>query len=1254
MKSLNGLLFTLTVLIFIANNAFSQSDNCSFAPNLPVTSSCASPTMGSSAGASQNLPGCVGNADDDVWYEFVATSTSHRIEVGASSGYDPVLQVFKNSCSSLNNLGCIDDYGTGSDEVFNYTNYIVGQTYKIRIYHYGVGSGTGDFSICLTNPLNAPSNDDCINATPLSVNSSCVYQSFDNIGATASIPGCAGNADEDVWFSFVATNSVQEISVNPSSTMDAVVQLFTGTCGSLTSLYCEDLSFSGGIETVNAIGLIPGQVYYFRVYDYYTGRTGTFDVCVKGAPTPAPINDEPCSAIKIPTVTSECTYSTFTNVGATASPHPRPTDCDGNGTSGGYSINSKDVWFEITVPPSGQLSITSQPNMGAGSISDGVMALYGGTCSNLAGIYCSDDFSYPGSANDNLPYIERSGLTPGSTVYLRYYGYGVSEGTFGFCVSTTTNDDCANALEICDINGYKGSTVPAYTADRPGNMRGNAEMNNPPTYTWTPGTNQGGVFGKGGSWGNGSPLTDVQINNNSWIKFTASATTATLNVSIYDCFIGNYPSGGIQMQIFSSNNCSNFIPVSNFEENSTGFVITANGLTVGDQYYLMVDGYAGDICSYTISANTGVSFPNIDPVPPLCAGGSTTLTAPPGATSYNWLHNGSTSRSVTVNPSVTTTYTCEVTGLCNYRQTLTRQVVVKPNPNVTFSTGASPSICAGESITINASGGSSYLWSNGQTGSSISVSPSSNTTYSVTATLDGCQSTEQVNVNVNSLPQLSVSPTANDASCGMADGSLTGTVVNGSAPFSYEWTSGGSIIGTTRNINNVSAGLYSLNVTDGNGCSNDFGPFGITNPGAPAAPAITVSNNSACEDENVSFSIVSPDPSATYEWNGPNGFTSNNTSFSVPVNSITDGNYCVVSTVANCTGASACETIALLPPPELNLSSSVEDSVACVNSDVTLSASGANTYTWTGPGAYTANGNAVSIPNVNATNQGWYTVEATDGSGCKATDSLYVAVADLPTANANASGSSDNSFCEGAIVEVNGTGGVAYHWNGPNGFSSTQQNDVILDFNANNEGIYFLTVTDSNGCVDQDTTRLSLAFLDNFGVLTADTSVCPGDDFALTASGADNYLWYGPDGFEAQGNPVEVLDVSFDQAGIYYVEGFNEEGCSDADSMELKVKISRDCLFIPGFTSPNDDGLNDGWVITGIEAFPDAEVFIYNRWGNLAFYASPYENDWFGQVNKGVKIGGKDGKVPAGTYFYVIQLNDGIDEPIKGYLELQY
>lgn len=1257
MKSLIvSLTFTMLLTFWATNTALAQDDGCSYAPYLTVTPTCTSPTQGSSAGATQTIPGCAGNADDDVWYSFVATSTSHQIRVGSSIGYDAVLQVFANSCSTLASLGCTDNGASGQPEVFNYSSYVVGQTYKIRVYHYGVGSGSGNFTICITNAPTPPSNDYCGNAIAMNVNATCSFQTFSNNGATESFPGCSGNADDDVWFKFVATNAVQQIQVNPLSPLDIVVQLYSGTCSSANSLVCRDAAATGGMETINAVGLIPGQTYFFRVYDYYGGNTGSFQVCITGPPTAAPTNDEPCNAIVLPVVTSECTYATFTNVGATASSHPKPTSCDGvTGGAGGFNAASTgDVWFEITVPPSGSVFITSQPNLGAGALTDGVMVLYGGTCSNLIGLTCSDDNNYPGTAHDRLPYIERTGLTPGSKVYLRYYGFGASRGKFGICVSTATNDDCADALYICDINGYKGSTGMFYTRGHPGNMRANAERNNPPLYTYTPGTNQGGVFGQGGSWGTGAPYNDVYIDNNSWIKFTASAATATLNVAIYDCFVGNYPRGGIQMQIFSATNCNNFVPVSNFEESSSGFVITANGLIVGNDYYLMVDGYSGDICNYTISANTGVLFPNIPSVPPVCAGGSVVLTAPSGGTSYEWAHNGATTQSVTVFPSVTTTYSCEVAGLCDYKQTLQTQVVVKPDPVINLSTGNSTSICAGGSVAITASGASNYTWSNGQSGSTINVSPTSSTTYTVTGTANGCSASKQVAVNVNALPSLSSSPSATSAGCGLSNGALTGAVVSGAGPFSYKWTKGGNVISTSANLTNISAGLYSLNIVDGNGCSNNFGPFSVSNPGSPAAPSITVSENAVCEDQNVSFSVVSPVPGATYSWSGPNGFTSTNNSFSVPVNQVTDGSYCVVATLSNCVGPSSCETIAVLPPPSLNLNSSVQDSIACLGSNVDLTVNGASTYSWSGPNGFSNSGSPVVISNIAHAGEGWYTVQASDANGCLAEDSVFVSVAGLPTANATADGLAKNSFCAGTIAELYGAGGTSYDWSGPDGFASSQQNVGIPSFTAENTGVYLLIVTDTNGCQDQDSTTLSLSVLDDFKILMSDTSVCPGADVRLSAVGAENYTWFGPNNFTSTENPVDILDISINQGGVYYVDGVSSEGCEGEDSVKITVKITRDCLFIPGFVSPNGDGLNDGWVITGIEAFPDAEVYIYNRWGNLAFFASPYENDWIGQVNKGVNMGDGSGKVPTGTYFYVIKLNDGIDEPLKGYIELQY
>lgn len=1248
-------------LIFIASFIFvlsaqAQSDGCSFATPINVTATCSTPAIGSSAGATQTIPGCSGNADDDVWYEFVATSTSHEITVGASVGYDPVLQVFSNVCSSLISIGCTDNFGTSVDETFSYTSFTPGQTYKIRVYHWGAGSGSGDFTLCVTNPPAPPVNDECSGAIAINVNTNCSPQTYSNSGATNSLPGCSGNADDDVWFSFTATNAVQDIIVTPQGTMDLVVQLFEGSCSGLTSLACEDNTLTGGTETINAVGLNPGQTYYFRVYDYYTGTTGDFDVCVVGTPTPAPTNDEPCNGIIMPAVTSSCNYATFTNVGATTSSVATPSSCVGGSgaAQGGFTSGTADVWFKIVVPSTGNINITAEPNLGGGALTDGVMALYEGTCTSLTQIACSDDHNYPGSTHDLLPMITENGLTPGDTVYLRYFGFGTSQGQFGFCVNTATNDDCVNALYICDINGYNGSTSAAYTATRPGNMRGNAEQNDPPNYTYTPGTNTGGIFGQGGSWGSGAPFFDVSIDNNSWISFTASDVTAVLNVSIYDCFVGNYPSGGIQMQIFDGNNCDNFVPVSNFEENSTGFTITANNLTIGNDYYLMVDGYAGDICSYTISANSGVQFPDIPDVPAICVGESTTLTAPAGATSYEWAHNGATTQSVTVSPSVTTTYTCEVTGLCDYKQTLEVTVEVNPLPVLTLSTGNSSTICNGETVLITAGGASTYSWSNGQSGNTISVNPGTTTVYTVTGNLNGCESTEQVTVNVNALPDLSTNPSSTDADCGLSNGSLTGGVVTGNPGYAFEWVDGnGNVVGNALDLNNVPAGLYSLTIVDANTCSDDFGPFSISNPGAPAAPNVTVSSNAACEGEEITFTATAS-AGASLSWSGPNGFSSTSGSFTVTVDNTTDGNYCVVAEELNCVSPSTCETISVNPNPELSLSSSSQDTSVCAGNSVTLTGNGASSLTWSGPNGFSAVGSPIDLTDLAVSDNGWYILTGVDANGCSSQDSLQLEITSLPDANAAADGNLAPSFCEGTVGELFGSGGGTYQWSGPNSFTSSNQNVVITDFSGDNEGYYVLEVTDQNGCSDSDSVYVESATFDEASLSSNDSVFCPGDPLVLSASGANTYSWSGPNGFQENGATVTIEELELSNSGVYYVTGTSADGCSAIDSIEIEVIVSPDCIFIPEFISPNQDNQNDFWVINGIENYPDAEVYIYNRWGNLTFYASPYLNDWSGEVNRGVKVGSENGKVPNGTYFYVIKLNDGVTDPFKGHLELQY
>jgi gliding motility-associated-like protein/uncharacterized repeat protein (TIGR01451 family) len=90
-------------------------------------------------------------------------------------------------------------------------------------------------------------------------------------------------------------------------------------------------------------------------------------------------------------------------------------------------------------------------------------------------------------------------------------------------------------------------------------------------------------------------------------------------------------------------------------------------------------------------------------------------------------------------------------------------------------------------------------------------------------------------------------------------------------------------------------------------------------------------------------------------------------------------------------------------------------------------------------------------------------------------------------------------------------------------------------------------------------------------------------------------------------------------------------------------------FFIPEGFSPNDDGINDLFVIRGIENYADNTMVIYNRWGNKVFEASPYHNNWDGSSIMGLLIGGD--QLPTGTYFYLLDLGDGSDI-IKGTIYL--
>ncbi len=1225
----------IIVLLAIASiinvKIFAQGNDCSNATLISVTSNCNNPVSGTTSGATQSFVGCVGNADDDVWYRFTASGTSHVINVTGSSNFDAVVELFSGTCGSLTSLYCKDNTFNGQTETIYATGLIVGATYYVRVYHYYAGSGSSSFTICVTNPPSPPANDNCANASTLVVSSTCNYTNGTSLGATAStVPSCAGSPDDDVWYKFTATNSVQTITVDPSTNMDPVVELFSGTCSSLNSLYCQDLGFTDGNEVINAVGLIPGQTYYIRVYDYYYSNGGApFQICVTGPTSSNPVNDECTSAIELPEVTSECNYYYFTTTNATTSSQPAPSNCenfDGSPNNGGFQSGTKDVWFKIKVPSSGILSIRPRPNYG---INDAAMALYSGTCSSLTQIACSDDHNYPGTSNDMKPYIKVTGLTPNSYVYLRYWQFGTGSGDFAICVESPTNDNCSSSLYICDINGYSGSTSEAYTIDRPCNMRGNAEMNNPPTYTYTPGTCQGGIFGAGGSWGSGAPNCDVRIDNNSWIKFTASNTSVTLNVNISNCWVGNYPSGGIQMQIFSATNCCNFAPVSDFKEGSSTLTITANNLTIGNDYYLMIDGFAGDICDYSITANTGVQFTSITASQnSICAGQSVTLTAPSGATSYLWIPGGQTTQSIIVSPATTMTYYCEVTGVCGNKQTLQKTIIVNPLPSVSVSSN-SP-ICQGSTLNLTASGGSTYSWSgpNGFTSTSQNPSIPNATTaasgnYTVTVTTSaGCTGTSSTSVTVNPAPSTpTVSATPNTICSGQS------TTINasgsGAASFQvYNSSTGGTMLGTTPlSVSPTVTTTYYVQAVSSQGCVNTGGRVPITITVNPTPSASASSNSGICAGQTLQLSASG---GTTYQWTGPNNFTSNQQNPSIPnVTTAASGIYTVIVYNSYGCSSSATTNVTINTQPTASASS---NSAICSGQNLNLYANGGTSYQWLGPNGFSSSQQNPVIANATVNATGTYYVTVSNGT-CSSTTSVNVVVNATP----NPVVSSNSPLCTGNTLQLfaSASGNNTYQWSGPGGFSSTQQNPTIPNAQSTHQGTYSVTVTSSAGCsavatvqvfintsfnttidpvppqcsngapitltaatpggtwsgngitnstsgifnpsvAGPGTHTITYTISGNCGsssttnitvyqspnaIAQSNSPVCEGQALQLTSNNISNasYLWSGPNGFNSSQQNPTITNTTLNNAGLYTLTITDQNQCTAVASVNVTI-----------------------------------------------------------------------------------------------------
>lgn len=463
--------------------------------------------------------------------------------------------------------------------------------------------------------------------------------------------------------------------------------------------------------------------------------------------------------------------------------------------------------------------------------------------------------------------------------------------------------------------------------------------------------------------------------------------------------------------------------------------------------------------------------------------------------------------------------------------------------------------------------GFTYTWTgpNGFTASTQNISGLVAGTYQVQVQdLHGC--VVGTSVTLVPPPSIAISGDVETASCqGSATGAVNTSTSGGVGGFSYAWSGPGGFSANTQDISGIPAGIYTLTVTDANGCTATQS-FDVNEPGLFAVDAtISAYNggwNTSCAgatDGSITLDITGGEAPLSYSWTGPGGFTSTDEDLS----GLVAGYYQLVITDAS--GCTALGAYTLNAPEALTITLNATAyqgfGISCHGANdgaVTALINGGttpHTLAWNGPDGFSAD--QASITDLAP---GTYTLVVTDANGCTAAaDVTLTEPAPLnASATTSAEPSGDAIACHGSatgtiVLAING--GASPHvvlWSGPDGFSSG--NTSLTGLAA---GSYTAQVTDANGC--STTVNVTLTepqplnvdlvpsvFTGGHGVSCNGASDATIDATVQGGAGGEVISWSGPNGFSSTTPSIGGLE-----AGTYQVQVTDMNGCTAEASITI-------------------------------------------------------------------------------------------------------
>ena len=509
-------------------------------------------------------------------------------------------------------------------------------------------------------------------------------------------------------------------------------------------------------------------------------------------------------------------------------------------------------------------------------------------------------------------------------------------------------------------------------------------------------------------------------------------------------------------------------------------------------------------------------------------------------------------------------------------------------------------------------------------------------------------------ITIDEINPLDASLTINQApDCGDSNGSATINVTGGSGTYSFSWDTGVAT-GT-----NLSSGFYSVTITDldSTGCELVY-DFILTDNVPSANITIDSVSTTSCTgladgqvDFTIEFDSAFVQPADTIITDGFEEFDNGN---------LPAGEYCIIISDANdCVAGEACFTIESAETLELNFTVIPDCNMGGV---IELEVQGGTPpyiFDWADLP------DSLDTQNRDSLDFGYYDLALMDSIGCLANYSVYVPPCDTIT---------PSTFCDSIFIGQTDTfyidtselpGDVVslenFCWD-----QSGTYVEFFEDFNLMAIEYTGLEIGQDSACIQIcddlgycDTTYLCMSVVDYFGppILFDDKdSVDIGFPVVVNVMANDllyggvDTMYLGEDPLYGQATLNLDGSVTYNAGDVYCerVDSFtyiicNENAC---DSATVCIFIECTDIVIFNAVSPNDDGINDVFYISKIENYPNSNLKIYNRWGNLVYETIGYDNSWKGTFNNKKEL-------PDGTYYYILELNAIDDQRIfQGYLEI--